>query len=114
MSLLDLISITLAALALYQLQDLKRQTNARLTTLERQQKQARPEYIGGSKMPLPPEKTESLITTKEGSKSIFEYSKPIEGFNPKKVNPVLPRSEEERNARVKTEWEINSDFKIIG
>lgn len=90
MILLDLFSIAIAALALYQLQDLKRQTNARLTTLERQQKQARPEYIGGSKMPLPLEKTESLITTKDGSKSIFEYSKPIEGFNPKKPETLRP------------------------
>ena len=43
-----------------------------------------------------------------------EWQKPIEGFNPKKVAPVLPRSDEERNAKLKTEWEINSDFKIKG
>ena len=35
--ILDLLSIALAAFALYQLQDLKRQTNARLTTLERRE-----------------------------------------------------------------------------
>ena len=62
MTLLDLLFIALAAVTLYQLQDLKRQTNARLTTLERQQKQARPEYIGGSKMPMPPEKVEVSIS----------------------------------------------------
>ena len=43
-----------------------------------------------------------------------EWQKPSEGFNPKKVAPVLPRSDEERNAKLKTEWEINSDFKIKG
>lgn len=89
MTLLDLLSIALAALALYQLQDLNRQHNARLTMLERRE----------------PEKRGQVPQ---------DWNKPIEGFNPKKPSTVLPRSEEERNARVKTEWEINSDFKIIG
>jgi len=39
--ILDLLSIALAAFALYQLQDLKRQTNARLTTLERREPEKR-------------------------------------------------------------------------
>lgn len=38
-----------------------------------------------------------------------EWSKPIEGFNPKKPDTVLPRSEEERNARVKTVREVNEN-----
>jgi len=37
----DFIAIALAAFALYQLQDLKRQTNARLTTLERREPEKR-------------------------------------------------------------------------
>ena len=37
----DFIAIAIAALALYQLQDLKRQTNARLTTLERREPEKR-------------------------------------------------------------------------
>lgn len=58
----DFIAIALAAVALYQVWELRKQHNARLTTLERQQKQARPEYIGGSKMPMPPEKVEVSIS----------------------------------------------------
>ena len=87
--ILDLLSIALAALALYQLQDLKRQTNARLTTLERRE----------------PEKRVQVLQ---------DWNKPIEGFEPEIPTKVLPRSKEEKRARVKTEWEINSDFKIIG
>ena len=37
------------------------------------------------------------------------WNKPIEGFNPKKPETVLPRSEEERNARVKTVREVNEN-----
>lgn len=37
MTLLDLISTTIAIVALYQLQDLRKQHNARLTTLERRE-----------------------------------------------------------------------------
>lgn len=84
-----LLSIALAAFTLYQLQDLKRQTNARLTTLERRE----------------PEKRVQAPQ---------DWNKPIEGFEPEIPTKVLPRSKEEKKARVKTEWEINSDFKIIG
>jgi hypothetical protein len=42
------------------------------------------------------------------------WEKEIEGFNPKKPATVLPRSEEEKKARVYTNWEIDSDFKIVG
>ena len=42
------------------------------------------------------------------------WDKEIEGFNPKKPATVLPRSEEERKARIYTNWEIDSDFKIVG
>ena len=37
----DFIAIAITAVALYQLQDLKRQTNARLTTLERREPEKR-------------------------------------------------------------------------
>ncbi len=37
------------------------------------------------------------------------WDKEIEGFNPKKPATVLPRSEEERNARVKTVREVNEN-----
>lgn len=90
MTLLALFSIALAAVALYQSQDLKRQINARLTTLERRE-------------PLPAKQA-----------SVPDWQKPIEGFNPEIPTKVLPRSKEQKRARVKTEWEINSDFKIIG
>ena len=86
----DFIAIALAAFALYQLQDLRKQHNARLTTLERRD-------------PLPATKAPA-----------HDWQKPIEGFEPEIPAKVLPRSKEEKQARVKTEWEINSDFKIIG
>lgn len=38
-----------------------------------------------------------------------EWNKPVEGFNPKKPDTVLPRSEEERNAGVKTVREVNEN-----
>lgn len=84
MILLDLLSIALAAVALYQLQDLRKQHNARLTTLERRE----------------PEKRVQAPQ---------DWNKPIEGFNPKKPSTVLPRSEEERNARVKTVREVDQN-----
>ena len=43
-----------------------------------------------------------------------DWQKPIEGFEPEKPEKILPRSKEQKAARVVTEWEINSDFKIIG
>jgi hypothetical protein len=42
------------------------------------------------------------------------WDKKIEGFNPPDLKIVLPRSEEERKARVYTNWEIDSDYKIVG
>lgn len=66
--ILDLLSIALAAVALYQLQDLRKQTNARLTTLERQE----------------PEKREQA-QEKPQPKQIFE--KPIVK-NAKEVKPL--------------------------
>jgi hypothetical protein len=68
--ILDLLSIALAAFALYQLQDLKRQTNARLTTLERRDPQ--------------PEKRVTA-QEKQQPKQIFE--KPIVK-NAKEVKPL--------------------------
>ena len=41
--------------------------------------------------------------------AVQDWNKPIEGFNPKKPSTVLPRSEEERNARVKTVREVNEN-----
>ena len=67
--ILDLISIALAAFALYQLQDLKRQTNARLTTLERREPEKR------SVAPVAP---------------IREWEKPINNFTPKKPETLRP------------------------
>ena len=40
---------------------------------------------------------------------VQDWNKPIEGFNPKKPSTVLPRSEEERNARIKTVREVNEN-----
>ena len=84
----DFIAIALAAVALYQIRQLRVEHNARLTTLERRD----------------PEKRVQAPQ---------DWSKPIEGFEPEIPTKVLPRSKEEKRARVKTEWEINSDFKII-
>jgi hypothetical protein len=95
MILLDALSITLAAFALYQVNELRKQTNARLTSLE----QSKP-------------KQEPKVPEKPQPKQIWD--KEIEGFNPKKPATVLPRSEEEKKARVYTNWEIDSDFKIVG
>lgn len=69
MTLLDLLSIALAAFALYQLQDLKRQTNARLTTLERREPEKR------VTSPVAP---------------IREWEKPIDNFTPKKPETLRP------------------------
>lgn len=93
MILLDLLSITLAAFALYQVNELRKQTNARLETRQ-------------------PVKLEPKAPERVQPKQIWD--KEIEGFNPKKPATVLPRSEEEKRARVYTNWEIDSDFKIVG
>lgn len=42
------------------------------------------------------------------------WDKEIEGFNPKAPKIVLPRNEEQKAKRVYTDWEIDSDFKIVG
>ena len=68
MTLLDLLSIALAAAALYQLHDLRKQHNARLTTLERRE----------------PEKR-VVVQEKPQPKQIFE--KPIVK-NAKEVKPL--------------------------
>lgn len=87
-------SLTLAMIALwhiYRLDKLSREHEARLATLE----QRKPE----------PEKRVTASV---------DWNKPIEGFEPEIPTKVLPRSKEEKRARVRTDWEINSDFKIIG
>lgn len=65
----DFIAIALAALALYQLQDLKRQTNARLTILERREPEKRVHA------PVVP---------------VREWEKPIDNFTPKKPETLRP------------------------
>lgn len=76
MILLDALSIALAAFALYQVNELRRQTNARLTRLEARQPVKpetktveRAEYLGGSKQDFPRE---------------------IENFTPKKPETLRP------------------------
>ena len=59
-----------------------------------------------------PVKSEPKAPERMQPKQIWD--KEIEGFNPKKPATVLPRSEEEKKARVYTNWEIDSDFKIVG
>jgi len=68
--ILDLLSIALAAVALYQLRDLKRHTDARLTTLERRE-------------PQPEKRVQAQ--EKQQPKQIFE--KPIVK-NAKEVKPL--------------------------
>jgi len=67
--ILDLLSITLAAFALYQLQDLRKQHNARLTTLERREPEKRVTN------PVAP---------------VREWEKPINNFTPKKPETLRP------------------------
>lgn len=59
---------------------------------------------------------ESRRTTQPAARVIApglpEWQKPVEGFEPEPVQKVLPRSKEEKAAKVKTEWEINSHIKI--
>ena len=73
MILLDALSIALAAFALYQLIELA----GRVKALEAKQRQSRPEYIGGSKLPMPPEKVE-VSTTKEQPKAGTVAAKAIQ------------------------------------
>jgi len=64
MILLDALFIAIAAFALYQVSELGKRVKA----LEAKQRQSRPEYIGGSKLPMPPEKVE-VSTSKEQPKA---------------------------------------------
>jgi hypothetical protein len=66
--------------------------NARLTRLETRQ---------------PVKQEPKAAPERVQPKQIWE--KETEGFNPKKPATVLPRSEEERNARVKTVREVNEN-----
>jgi len=83
MILLDALFIALAAFALYQVSELGKRVKA----LEARK--------------LEPEKRVQAPAQ--------DWNKPIEGFNPKKPSTVLPRSEEERNARIKTVREVNEN-----
>ena len=83
MILLDALSISLAAFALYQVTELGKRVKA----LEARKHE--------------PEKRVQA--------AVQDWNKPIEGFNPKKPSTVLPRSEEERNARLKTVREVNEN-----
>ncbi len=69
MTLLDLFSIALAAIALYQLHDLRKQHNARLTTLELREPEKRVQA------PVVP---------------VREWEKPIDNFTPKKPETLRP------------------------
>ena len=83
MILLDAFSIFLAAFALYQVTELGKRVKA----LE-------------ARKPEPVKRVQTPVQ---------DWNKPIEGFNPKKPSTVLPRSEEERNARIKTVREVNEN-----
>jgi len=83
MILLDALSIALAAFALYQVTELGKRVKA----LE-------------ARKPEPEKRVQAPVQ---------DWNKPIEGFNPKKPSTVLPRSEEERNARLKTVREVNEN-----
>lgn len=65
----DFIAIALAAVALYQLQDLRKQHNARLTMLERREPEKRVQ------VPVQP---------------VREWEKPIDNFTPKKPETLRP------------------------
>ena len=69
---------------------------ARIATLE----QSRPKAVVNAPQPKPQ------------PKQIWE--KEIEGFSPKAPKIVLPRTDEQKNQRVYTDWEIESDFNIVG
>lgn len=83
MILLDLLSIALAIIALYQLQDLKRQTNARLTTLERREPEKRVQAYPATLPPyqpidnFTPKKPETLrpnqVRGREVDQNVFEF-----------------------------------------
>jgi len=96
--IIDLLTLLAAGCAVYMCVDLQRKVwrmDLRVTALESQK--TKPE-------PKSPERVQARQI----------WDKEIEGFNPKKPATVLPRSEEEKRARVYTNWEIDSDFKIVG
>lgn len=88
MILLDLLSIALAAVALYQLHDLRKQHNARLTTLERREPEKRVHA------PVVP---------------VREWEKPIDNFTPKKPETLRPNQVRGREVE---EREFEFDVKI--
>lgn len=71
MILLDLLSIALAIIALYQLQDLRKQHNARLTTLERRE-------------------SEKRVQAQEKPITGATLYPPIDNFTPKKPETLRP------------------------
>ncbi len=92
--MINLVLSIFALIQFYLLLKLLKQSDehaARLTRLESQK----------------PVKPEPKVVERVQPKQIWD--KEIEGFNPKKPATVLPRSEEERNARVKTVREVNEN-----
>jgi hypothetical protein len=67
---------------------------ARLTAIE----QSKPKSVVSAPQPTKPERR--------------IWDKEIEGFNPKAPKIVLPRTDEQKNQRVCTDWEIESDFNM--
>lgn len=97
--IIDLLTLLAAAYAVHLCLDLQRKVwrmDSRVTALENQ-KHAKPE-------PKAPERVQARQI----------WDKEIEGFNPKAPKIVLPRNEEQKANRVYTDWEIDSDFKIVG
>jgi len=95
---MNILLLAFAAIQSYLLWQLWRTSDehaARLTRLENQK-------------PVKPEPKAALVQAKQ------IWDKKIEGFNPPEPKIVLPRSDEERKARVYTNWEIDSDYKIVG
>lgn len=90
MNPLQIIYVLASVTAFYVLFARMKAQEARLTRLETQQ-------------PVKPEPKAPPVQPKQ------IWDKEIEGFNPKKPATVLPRSEEERNARVKTVREVNEN-----
>ena len=96
--IIDLLTLLAAAYAIYLCLDLQRKVwrmDSRVMALENQK--PKPE-------PKAPERGQVRQV----------WDKEIEGFNPKAPKIVLPRNEEQKANRVYTDWEIDSDFKIVG
>lgn len=97
--IVDLLTLLSAAYAVYLCLDLQRKVwriDSRVTALENQKPKSEPKV---------PERVQQ-------ARQIWD--KEIEGFNPKAPKIVLPRNEEQKANRVYTDWEIDSDFKIVG